>query len=224
MATTGRAAAWRDGCGTCTTGSASPPAQQPQWDAVVATLRENAQSMRASPALQALRSGQLNAVQALRASADLAQQRADNMARLVPAVDALYASLSPPQRQEADQVMQRFVHRASARPPPRLIGTEQNLARRRAGPYRAGLRRRSASAAQRQDRHMKPGIHPEYHEVTVIMTDGTQFTTRTCAGKAGTRSGSTSTRSRTRRGRACSGSWTPAARWRSSTRSSPGSG
>src|SRR3954447_16096203 len=32
---------------------------------------------------------------------------------------------------------------------------------------------------------MKPGIHPEYHEVNVIMTDGTQFKTRTCAGKAG---------------------------------------
>ena len=32
---------------------------------------------------------------------------------------------------------------------------------------------------------MKPGIHPEYHEITVIMTDGSQFTTRTCAGKPG---------------------------------------
>ena len=32
---------------------------------------------------------------------------------------------------------------------------------------------------------MKPGIHPEYHEITVIMTDGTEFKTRSCAGKAG---------------------------------------
>jgi len=32
---------------------------------------------------------------------------------------------------------------------------------------------------------MKPGIHPEYHEITVIMTDGSQFKTMTCAGKAG---------------------------------------
>ena len=32
---------------------------------------------------------------------------------------------------------------------------------------------------------MKPGIHPEYHEITVIMTDGTQFKTRSCYGKAG---------------------------------------
>jgi len=32
---------------------------------------------------------------------------------------------------------------------------------------------------------MKPGIHPDYHEVTVVMTDGTSFKTRSCAGKAG---------------------------------------
>lgn len=32
---------------------------------------------------------------------------------------------------------------------------------------------------------MKPDIHPDYHEVKVIMTDGTEFTTRTTWGKAG---------------------------------------
>jgi len=32
---------------------------------------------------------------------------------------------------------------------------------------------------------MKPGIHPEYHEYNVIMTDGTTFKTRSCAGKPG---------------------------------------
>ncbi len=32
---------------------------------------------------------------------------------------------------------------------------------------------------------MKPGIHPEYHEITVVMTDGTQFKTRSCMGKSG---------------------------------------
>jgi large subunit ribosomal protein L31 len=32
---------------------------------------------------------------------------------------------------------------------------------------------------------MKPGIHPEYHEINIIMTDGTQFKTRSCMGKAG---------------------------------------
>ncbi len=32
---------------------------------------------------------------------------------------------------------------------------------------------------------MKPDIHPDYHEIKVIMTDGTEFTTRTTWGKAG---------------------------------------
>jgi large subunit ribosomal protein L31 len=32
---------------------------------------------------------------------------------------------------------------------------------------------------------MKPGVHPDYHEINVIMTDGTAFKTRSTYGKAG---------------------------------------
>lgn len=32
---------------------------------------------------------------------------------------------------------------------------------------------------------MKNDIHPEYHEINVVMTDGTEFKTRTTWGKAG---------------------------------------
>ena len=32
---------------------------------------------------------------------------------------------------------------------------------------------------------MKPDIHPDYHTVKVVMTDGTEFTTRTTWGKEG---------------------------------------
>jgi large subunit ribosomal protein L31 len=32
---------------------------------------------------------------------------------------------------------------------------------------------------------MKSGIHPEYHEINIIMTDGTTFKTRSCMGKPG---------------------------------------
>jgi len=32
---------------------------------------------------------------------------------------------------------------------------------------------------------MKKGIHPEYHEIAVVMTDGTTFNTRSTMGKAG---------------------------------------
>jgi large subunit ribosomal protein L31 len=32
---------------------------------------------------------------------------------------------------------------------------------------------------------MKPDIHPEYHLIKVVMTDGTEFFTRSTYGKAG---------------------------------------
>jgi large subunit ribosomal protein L31 len=32
---------------------------------------------------------------------------------------------------------------------------------------------------------MKSDIHPEYHEIKVVMTDGTEFTTRSTWGKPG---------------------------------------
>jgi large subunit ribosomal protein L31 len=32
---------------------------------------------------------------------------------------------------------------------------------------------------------MKPDIHPKYHKITVVMTDGTKFETRTTWGKEG---------------------------------------
>ncbi len=32
---------------------------------------------------------------------------------------------------------------------------------------------------------MKKDIHPDYHEITVVMTDGTTFTTRSTWGNAG---------------------------------------
>jgi len=32
---------------------------------------------------------------------------------------------------------------------------------------------------------MKPDTHPEYHEINVIMTDGTTFKTRSCYGNEG---------------------------------------
>ena len=32
---------------------------------------------------------------------------------------------------------------------------------------------------------MKDGIHPDYHPIKVVMTDGTEYTTRSTWGKAG---------------------------------------
>ena len=35
------------------------------------------------------------------------------------------------------------------------------------------------------EKKKKKGIHPDYHEIKVIMTDGTEFTTKSTMGKAG---------------------------------------
>jgi large subunit ribosomal protein L31 len=32
---------------------------------------------------------------------------------------------------------------------------------------------------------MKPGIHPDYHEIKIVQTDGTEYTTRSTWGKPG---------------------------------------
>lgn len=89
------------------------PAQEPKWDAVVATLRENAQAMRANPASTGLRGGKLTAVQDLRAAADLAHARADALQRMIPPVDALYAVLSPDQQRAADETLSRAMRGGS---------------------------------------------------------------------------------------------------------------
>src|ERR1700761_4214211 len=60
-----------------------------------------------------------------------------------------------------------------------------DLSRLRQPAIRARLRGRSGSAAPARNQTMKPGIHPEYHEINIVMTDGTQFKTRSCMGKAG---------------------------------------
>jgi len=42
-----------------------------------------------------------------------------------------------------------------------------------------------SSPSQIKDRLMKPEIHPDYHSITVVMTDGTKYETRSTWGKPG---------------------------------------
>jgi large subunit ribosomal protein L31 len=45
--------------------------------------------------------------------------------------------------------------------------------------------RRAADHPNPKVRAMKEGIHPDYHEITVQMTDGSTYLTRSTYGKAG---------------------------------------
>jgi large subunit ribosomal protein L31 len=65
-------------------------------------------------------------------------------------------------------------------PSPRLLGPENRcraLARLRPQGYIAG-----ADAGRKR---VKKDIHPKYHEITVVMTDGSTFATRSTYGEPG---------------------------------------
>jgi large subunit ribosomal protein L31 len=53
--------------------------------------------------------------------------------------------------------------------------------------YRAATFDRPGARAceTRRTSAMKPDLHPDYHTIKVVMTDGTEFTTRTTWGKEG---------------------------------------
>lgn len=78
------------------------PAQEPLFAAFANIMRENARAMPAAPP-----PGNPNAVEALRLAIHYEQQDLDGMRRLLPALQALYASLSPTQRRTADQVFRQ---------------------------------------------------------------------------------------------------------------------
>jgi large subunit ribosomal protein L31 len=59
-------------------------------------------------------------------------------------------------------------------------GQLRRLAARTPARYRAAKSQQSADG-----KAMKPDTHPDYHTVKVVMTDGTEFTTRTTWGKPG---------------------------------------
>ena len=54
---------------------------------------------------------------------------------------------------------------------------------------------------------MKPDLHPDYHTIKVVMTDGTEFTTRSTWGKEGDTMHLDIDPSRIRPGPAVSSSW-----------------
>ena len=82
------------------------PAQQPQWDAFTGIMRQNAQHQEA---LHTSSAAARSATDLLRSYAATVQGHAADMQRLVPAFDALYATMTPDQRTAADQVFQQFV-------------------------------------------------------------------------------------------------------------------
>jgi protein CpxP len=79
-------------------------AQEPQFDQFATIVKQNAQTMEALMQKATAQGAQQNAVEGLRTAASFAQTEADNLKRLVPALEALYASLSEQQKRAADKL------------------------------------------------------------------------------------------------------------------------
>ncbi len=77
------------------------PAQEPRFSALANVMRQNARAMSSTPPANP------NAVETLRLAIQYGQQEIDGMRRLLPALQALYASLSPAQQQTADAVFRQ---------------------------------------------------------------------------------------------------------------------
>lgn len=82
------------------------PAQQPQWDAFTAIMRQNAQAMENNHRERLAHPSGPTALDKMRTYAALSRLHADNVGRLLPAFEALYNAMSPEQRATTDKTFQ----------------------------------------------------------------------------------------------------------------------
>jgi protein CpxP len=80
------------------------PQQEPQFNAFAEVMRNNARD-EDSQMRQAGANQRPNAVDALKQAQQMAEMQSNGLKRLVPAFQALYDSLSDPQKKTADQVL-----------------------------------------------------------------------------------------------------------------------
>lgn len=80
------------------------PQQEPQFNAFAEVMRNNARDEDAQMR-QAGANQRPNAVDALKQAQQMAEMQSNGLKRLVPAFQALYDSLSDPQKKTADQVL-----------------------------------------------------------------------------------------------------------------------
>ena len=90
------------------------PEQSQQWDQFAQTMRDNAKDLDQRYRDRAQNLGSMSAVDAMKSFADIEQVRAQDMAKLVPTFQTLYASLSDQQKKSADQLFQNYAAKARA--------------------------------------------------------------------------------------------------------------
>ena len=89
--------------------------QSQQWDQFAQQMRDNARNIDQAYQRRAQKIGSMSAIDNMQSFADIEQQRAQDMQKLVPAFQALYASLSDQQKQTADQLFRNYSAQATKR-------------------------------------------------------------------------------------------------------------
>jgi periplasmic protein CpxP/Spy len=78
--------------------------QKPQWDAFAQVMRDNATQFAVMTKSRSEKMKSLNAVDDLRSYQEIAQAHADGLKRLTTAFQAVYDTMSPEQKKNADTV------------------------------------------------------------------------------------------------------------------------
>jgi protein CpxP len=85
-----------------------------QWDQFAQVMRDNAKEIDQAYADRAQKIGSMSAVDSMQSYAQIEQLRGQQMQKLVPAFQTLYASLSDQQKQQADALFRNEAVKAQA--------------------------------------------------------------------------------------------------------------
>lgn len=85
-------------------------AQETQWATVAQAMRDNAQAIRDLVKDRKAKAASMNAVDDLRSYEAIADAHADGLKKLIPAFEALYASMSDDQKKVADMLFKHARH------------------------------------------------------------------------------------------------------------------
>ena len=89
--------------------------QSQQWDQFAQQMRDNARDIDQAYQQRAQKLGSMSALDNMQSFAGIGQQRAQDMQKLIPPFQTLYASLSDPQKQTADQLFRNYSEQAATR-------------------------------------------------------------------------------------------------------------
>lgn len=79
-------------------------AQEPLWGTVAQTMRDNATTLRATLADRSTKRDTMTAVDDLKTFQIIADEHSNGLKKFIPAFEALYASMTPAQQKQADNV------------------------------------------------------------------------------------------------------------------------